>query len=144
MSDPQSSAARAVGTLKHYEPSEELETNVVDLLADLHHLATRNGWNWGRLATLAFDHYQAERQQHATPTATLRIHPADVPPYHHMFLLGFSLENDDPEGDATEFELWAALFRRLADLSKHDGISEAVGAPSLRRDLHHLDTVRQS
>ncbi len=55
-------AERARKTMTHYEAAdpEDLETSILDLIADLYHLADKHGCSIERIKDLAWMHYEAE------------------------------------------------------------------------------------
>ena len=48
--------------------------------------------------------------------------------YNHLYILGFSVDSNDPE-DATEREILAGIAERLAELRRTGEVVEAVGPP---------------
>jgi hypothetical protein len=49
--------------------------------------------------------------------------------YNHAFTLAFTVVNDNPDGEATDTELYRGLLRRLENIMECGEMQEACGAP---------------
>lgn len=127
-------ADAAVDAFNTKTGTTEYEEAIGDLIADLGHLAEREGLDFMALARRGIADWQIEKIDPSSldrPEVTITIAVIAKPPavFNHAFDLGFSLESHHPHGeDVTPAMLRGALEARLASLSD-DELLEAVGAP---------------